>query len=138
MHALQRRAHVTVTAARHAKRASCSIFNFRAKTRPAIKSPRQVNSFTPTLFRVLRTPALLPQPLTRTLRNVANELAMAGRHGGGTPEAYQGAVEHALTGLQPFKADIEASIQMQDPLLEQIFAENERWDAGCCLDVVCA
>ena len=62
-------------------------------------------------------------------RNVANEIAMAGRAGGGTPEAYHGAVEHALAALQPFKADVEASVQKQEPLLEQIFAENERW--GC-------
>lgn len=61
-----------------------------------------------------------------TIRNVANEIAMAGRTGGGTPEAFHGAVENALSGLQPFKADMEASIQMQEPLLEQIFSENER------------
>ena len=73
--------------------------------------------------------ASFTRPLSHglTLRNVANELAVAGRNGGGTPEAYHGAVEHALAGLEPFKADIETSIQMQEPLLEQIFAENERW-----------
>lgn len=51
---------------------------------------------------------------------------MAGRNGGGTHEAYHGAVEHALAALEPFKGEIEASVQMQGPLLEQIFAENER------------
>lgn len=59
-------------------------------------------------------------------RNVANELAVAGRSGGGTQEAYHAAVEHALSALEPFKADIGKSVQMQGPLLEQIFAENER------------
>eukprot|EP00752_Nemacystus_decipiens_P018228 g16356.t1 len=67
-------------------------------------------------------------------RNVANELAVAGRSGGGTPEAYHGAVEHALAGLQPFKADIDASVQKQEPLLEQIFAENERFQQARASD----
>lgn len=71
--------------------------------------------------------ALLPPFFAGTPRNVANELAVAGRSGGGTPEAYHGAVERALAELEPFKADIETSIQMQEPLLEQIFAENERY-----------
>ncbi|CAM9517364.1 unnamed protein product, partial [Ectocarpus fasciculatus] len=67
-------------------------------------------------------------------RTVANELAVAGRNGGGTPEAYHGAVEHALAGLQPFKADIDASVKMQGPLLEQIFAENERFQKARASD----
>eukprot|EP00903_Cladosiphon_okamuranus_P015118 g13981.t1 len=67
-------------------------------------------------------------------RNVANEIAMAGRTGGGTPEAYQGAVEHALSGLQPFKADIEANIEMQEPLLAQVFSENERFQKARASD----
>lgn len=59
-------------------------------------------------------------------RNVAPELAMAGRIGGGGPEAYHSAVEHALQGLAPFRDEVEASVAKQGPLLEQILAENER------------
>lgn len=60
-------------------------------------------------------------------RNVATELATAGRNGGGTPEAYNTAVERALEGLEPFRDYIESSVTMQGPLLEEIITENERY-----------
>lgn len=59
-------------------------------------------------------------------RNVAPEIAMAGRGGGAGPEAYHGAVERALEGLTPFREAIDDSLRLQGPLLEDIFAENER------------
>lgn len=60
-------------------------------------------------------------------RNVAPELAKVSRNSGGGPEAYAGAVELALQGLAPFCAEIEANLAAQDPLLEEILSENERY-----------
>ena len=53
---------------------------------------------------------------------------MIGRSGGGTPEAYNDAVEQALQSLAPFRDDVEHNMNCQGPLLEEILAENDRWD----------
>lgn len=74
-----------------------------------------------------------PPLLSFFRRNVASELAKAGRSGGGGPEAYHGAVTLALEQLAPYRDDIEASISTQGPLLAEILTLNERcvvriWD----------
>lgn len=49
------------------------------------------------------------------------------RSSGGGPEAYHGAVEVALQGLDHFRTEIDINISAQGPLLAEILTENERF-----------